>query len=224
MTGDGIAKVLSGVASLVWAFLAVYVVWLLRGSLVSLVSRVTGFEGWGVKFALTGGGEALDDAFEVAAKNPKWSAEATVGERAAALERAKSRRAVYEGAEILWVDDRPSNNRNESRMFRSFGGLVTFACTTHEALDALRDAKSQARPFHVIISDMLREMPPPADPKAGLQMLGDLRAAGFDLPVIFYVGVARADAGTPAAAFGLTYQPDRLLTLVGDALASVRSK
>jgi hypothetical protein len=37
---------------------------------------------------------------------------------------------LFEGAEILWVDDRPSNNRNEARMLRSFGALITFAATT----------------------------------------------------------------------------------------------
>ena len=222
MTLEGIARVFGGIASLIWALLAVYVIWLLRASLVGLLNRVTGFEGWGVKFALTGGVQALDDAFEIAAKNPKWSAEATPGDREAALQKANARRRVFEGAEILWVDDHPSNNRNESRMFRSFGGLVTFACTTIEALDALRDARDQGRAFHIIISDMLRDMPPPVHPEAGIEMLTELQAAGVTLPVIFYVGVLRLGAGTPPGAFGITYRPDVLLTLVGDALERVR--
>jgi CheY-like chemotaxis protein len=224
MTAEGIARILGGVASLIWSCLAVYVVWRLRFSLTDLVNRVTGFEGWGVKFALTGGRQALDEAFEIAAKNPKWTAEATSKERSAALERARHRRKIYEGAEILWVDDRPSNNRNESRMFRSFGGLVTFACTSGEALDAVRDAQAQARPFDVIISDILRDLPPPSNPEAGLEMLVEFQAVGIDIPVIFYVGVSRPGAAVPAAAFGLTHRPDVLLTLVGDALERVRER
>jgi CheY-like chemotaxis protein len=222
MTFDGFVRLLGSIASLIWALLAVYVIWLLRGSLVGLMNRVTGFEGWGVKFALTGGSQALDDAFEIAAKNPRWSAEATPLERADALQKASARRRVFEGAEILWVDDHPSNNRNESRMFRSFGGLVTFACTTREAIDALRAAHDQARPFHVIISDMLRDVPPPENPEAGLDMLAALKAAGVNVPVIFYVGVTRLGAGTPLGAFGITYRPDVLLTLVGNALERIR--
>ena len=36
-------------------------------------------------------------------------------DRKASLDRANANRSVFEGAEILWVDDRPSNNRNEAR-------------------------------------------------------------------------------------------------------------
>ena len=55
----------------------VYVVWLLRASLTKAVNRLTGIEGWGVKFALSGGEEAMAAAFEIAAKNPKWTVEAS---------------------------------------------------------------------------------------------------------------------------------------------------
>jgi hypothetical protein len=65
-------------------------------------------------------------------------------------------------------------------------------------------------------------MPPPVHPEAGIEMLTELQAAGVTLPVIFYVGVLRLGAGTPAGAFGITYRPDVLLTLVGDALERVR--
>jgi hypothetical protein len=65
LTGEAIAKALGGLASLVWTGLAIYVVWLLRASLTGVVNRVTGFEGWGVKFALSGGEQALVAAFEI---------------------------------------------------------------------------------------------------------------------------------------------------------------
>jgi CheY-like chemotaxis protein len=198
------------------------VVWLLRASLTSVVNRVTGFEGWGVKFSLSGGEQAMAAAFEIAQKNPKWAAEASEQDRQVAIEKAKARRSVFEGAEILWVDDRPSNNRNESRMLRSFGALTTFACTTDEARDAIKDANSQARPFHLVLSDISRDLPHTPNTRAGLDMLATFRAEGIALPVIFYVGQPKPDAGTPEGAFGITRRPDILLTLVGDALARVR--
>ena len=132
------------------------------------------------------------------------------------------RRHVYEGAEILWVDDRPSNNRNESRMLRSFGALITFAATTDEAQEALKVASSQVRPFHIILSDISRDLPPPPDTGAGLKMLATFRAQGISLPLIFYVGQPKPGAATPDGAFGITNRPDVLLTLVGDALAQGR--
>jgi CheY-like chemotaxis protein len=223
LTGAGIARVLGGVTSLVWTGLAFYIVWLLRTSITGAVNRLTGVEGWGVKFALSGGEQAMTAAFEIAAKNPKWSAVASEQDCQQALERAKTRRKVYEGAEILWVDDRPSNNRNESRMLRSFGALITSACTTDEARDAIQAASSEVRPFHIILSDISRDLPPPPNPRAGLDVLAELRADGTIPPVIFYVGQPKPDAGTPPGAFGITHRPDILLTLVGDALGRMRS-
>jgi CheY-like chemotaxis protein len=222
LTGEGIAKALGGVASLVWTGLAFYIVWLLRGSLTEAVNRVTGIEGWGVKFALSGGEQAMAAAFEMATKNPKWVAKASDKERQTALDKAKKRRQVYEGAEILWVDDRPSNNRNESRMLRSFGALITFACTTDEAREAIKAADTEARPFDLVLSDISRDLPPPPNRHAGLDMLAAFHAEGVALPVIFYIGEPKPGTGTPAGAFGITYRPDVLLTLVGEALGRVR--
>jgi CheY-like chemotaxis protein len=222
LTGAGIAKALGGVASLVWTFLAVYIVWLLRASLTGVVNRLTGVEGWGVKFALSGGEQAMAAAFEIANKNPKWVAEAAEQDRQIALEKAKARRKVFEGAEILWVDDHPSNDRNESRMLRSFGALIAFACTTEEACEAIKAADTEARPFDIVLSDISRDLPPPPNARGGLDMLAAFHAEGIALPVIFYVGEPKPGAGTPAGAFGITHRPDILLTLVGDALGRVR--
>jgi CheY-like chemotaxis protein len=124
---------------------------------------------------------------------------------------------------LLWVDDRPSNNRNESRMLRSLGALVTFAATTEEALHALQTGAEQHHPFDLILSDMSRDLPAP-DTAAGLAMLPRLRDAGFHQPVIFYVGRPDPGAGVPAGAFGVTNRPDPLLQLTIDALSRVRAR
>ena len=57
-----------------------------------------------MKFSLTGGEQAMAAAFEIAAKNPKWTANASEQDRRMAIEKAKASRKVFEGAEILWVD------------------------------------------------------------------------------------------------------------------------
>jgi CheY-like chemotaxis protein len=128
---------------------------------------------------------------------------------------------LFEGAEILWVDDRPSNNRNEARMLRSFGALITFAATTEEALHALRAGVEQHQPFEIILSDISRDLTAP-DPTGGLAMLSRVRDAGFHQPVIFYVGRPNPNAGVPAGAFGITHRPDQLLQLTIDALSRIR--
>jgi len=53
-------------------------------------------------------------------------------------------------------------------------------------------------------------------------MLTRLRNAGFQQPVIYYVGRPNPDAGVPLGAFGLTNRPDQLLQLTIDALSRVR--
>src|SRR5262249_22510081 len=103
------------------------------------------FEAFGVKFALSGGA-ALDAAIELAEKNPAWPVEVPAADRKAAIDRANAHRSVFEGAEILWVDDRPSNNRNEARMRRSFGALITLAARTDEASRALQTPAEQHQP------------------------------------------------------------------------------
>jgi hypothetical protein len=97
------------------ALLALYAVWLLRQPLTTASGRLANFEAFGVKFALSGG-TALDAAIELAQKRSDWPVEIPAADRKAALDRANAHRTVFEGAEILWVDDRPSNDRNEARM------------------------------------------------------------------------------------------------------------
>jgi CheY-like chemotaxis protein len=222
VTGDAIAHIIGAITTLLWVLLAAFVVWLLRQPLTAAVGRLATFEGFGVKFALSGGA-ALDAAIELAQKNPDWPVEVPAADRKAALDRANANRSVFEGAEILWVDDRPSNNRNEARMLRSFGALITFAATTEEALHALRTGAEQHHPFDLILSDISRDLPAP-DGTAGLAMLPRLRDVGFSQPVIFYVGRPEPGAGVPAGAFGVTNRPDQLLQLTIDALSRVRGR
>ncbi len=136
----------------------------------------------------------MSAAVEMARKNPEWDGEASPADQQRALDRALRQRTLLDGAEILWVDDHPSNNRNESRMLRSFGSMITFACTTEEALGALSDAAVQKRPFDMVISDMRRDYPTPHS-KAGLDMLPRLASAGCHLSVVFYVGKLDPTAG-----------------------------
>ena len=219
MPGEPTAKVLASLPPILWALLGAYVVWLLRGALPTAVRGLTGPEAFGVKLAISG--QAMSAAIDLARKHPDWDSQVNEADRKRALDRAAKQRDLLEGAEILWVDDRPSNNRNEARMLRGFGAMVTFACTTPEAMRALATAAEQGQPFHVILSDISRDIPD-ANPAAGLAMLPLLRAEHHFEPVVFYVGRSDPNAGTPPGAFGLANRPDQLLHLTLDALARVR--
>jgi CheY-like chemotaxis protein len=220
--GEQVAKVLMALVPILWALIGGYVIYLLRETLAGGFARMTGLEVFGLKLALSGG-QAMNAAIDIAQKNPQWQVEIPQADRQRALDRASKERALLEGAEILWVDDRPSNNRNESRMLRSFGALITFACTTDEAVEALRLGVQQRAPFDVIVSDISRG-PSDEGQTAGVTMLRRLSVENVAPPVVFYVGRIRPGAGTPVGAFGLTNRPDQLLHLVLDALARVRGR
>ncbi len=185
--------VLGALPAIIVAAVLLYVVIRLRDTLPAVVARLTDVEAFGLKLSLSGG-QAMSAAVEMARKNPEWDGEASPADQQRALDRALRQRTLLDGAEILWVDDHPSNNRNESRMLRSFGSMITFACTTEEALGALSDAAVQKRPFDMVISDMRRDYPTPHS-KAGLDMLPRLASAGCHLSVVFYVGKLDPTAG-----------------------------
>ena len=52
--GEQLARVLTALPPLLWAALAAYVVWLLRGSLAAAIGRITSLEAFSVKLAMSG--------------------------------------------------------------------------------------------------------------------------------------------------------------------------
>lgn len=217
--GPSIVDYMSATPSLILAAAVFYAVVLLRHSLPALVGRLSGVEAFGVKLALSGGA-AMAAAIQMAQKHPRWHVEISQDDRDKALARAEKSRALIEGAEILWVDDKPSNNRNEARMLRSFGALITFAATTDEAIEVLTAMPPQRR-FDLVISDISRDLPT-LMPDAGVTMLKSFVAKRIRVSVIFYVGVCDPTKPTPGHAAGITNRPDQLLHLVIDELAKLR--
>lgn len=78
---------------------------------------------------------------------------------------------------VLWVDDRPDNNRYERQAFEALGLRFTLALSTKEALEKLSWDK-----FAAIISDMGRR----EGPREGYVLLDRLRKEGDRTPLFFY--------------------------------------
>lgn len=217
--GEQAAKIIEAISPLVLAAGLIFVLWQIRHELPGMARNLTGFEGFGLKLSVAGQ-QAITDAVEMARKNDRWPVEASLADQRQAIARAQQQASLLHGAEVLWVDDQPANNRNEARMLTTFGVAVTFAVSTEEAISALRQADANGRPFHAILSDISRGEAGPLR-KAGIDMLATLRNERFRLPVIFYVGKP-SDRGAPDGAFGITNRPDGLLNLLLDVLARVR--
>jgi len=113
---------------------------------------------------------------------------------------------------VLWVDDRPDNNRYERQTLEALGVRFVLSTSTDDAL-----AKTQHRTFDAIISDMGR----PPDSKAGYTLLDSLRKRGDQTPFIIYTGSRNPEHVAEAlrhGALGCTNRPQELIELVLSAL------
>jgi CheY-like chemotaxis protein len=115
---------------------------------------------------------------------------------------------------VLWVDDRPDNNRYERQTLEALGVRVDISTSTEDAL-----ARMKWRPYDLIISDMGR----PPDMRAGYTLLDQLRAQGDQTPYFIYAS-SRAPEHIAEArkhgAIGCTNSATELVQIVTDALST----
>ncbi len=122
--------------------------------------------------------------------------------------------SLFEGLRILWVDDVPSNNVNESEILRQLGVRLDLALSSSEAARKLDSAK-----YDFVISDMGREN----SYTEGMDFFLLREAQGKTLPpTIFYVDNVRYTEHT-AKAFGSTNRPDELFHLIMDIVERIRA-
>lgn len=89
---------------------------------------------------------------------------------------------------ILWVDDTPTNNRNERELLATFGFCFEMAHSTSKAVQTLEETPDK---FSLVISDFRRDNDPQAyraggDTRSGYLLLEQLRDKGISIPFIFY--------------------------------------
>jgi CheY-like chemotaxis protein len=191
------------------------------GALASFLSNLSefSFKGLGVEASAKRQQEAAAAVVAAtAARAPADGAPAAVAdprEVAAALPGPREQRRL-QGAKVLWVDDRPNNNRFERQALEALGIDVELSLSTDDALDKLR-----RRPYDLIISDMGR----PGDPRAGYTLLDRLRSGGNLVPYVIYAG-SRAPEHVREArehgAIGSTNRPQELVSMVTAALTMRR--
>ncbi|TAV19054.1 response regulator [Rhizobium ruizarguesonis] len=87
------------------------------------------------------------------------------------------------GTRLLWVDDRPGNNKQLAHLFRSVGVDVIEVPNTAAGLAIIGDQ------FDLVISDMGRK----EGPREGFALIEALRSRGNEIPIlIFASGYARS--------------------------------
>ncbi|MFV1988084.1 MAG: protein kinase [Gemmatimonadota bacterium] len=90
-------------------------------------------------------------------------------------------RAGAVGKQVLWVDDRPENNRQEADRFWEHGYDVVTARSTVEALRLYRPGR-----FLGVVSDMGRWEDGEYRAEAGFELLTELLALDDDVRFVFY--------------------------------------
>ena len=124
---------------------------------------------------------------------------------------------------VLWVDDRPDNNRLETAALAKLQIEVVAVTSTKDALARL---DSDSEPFDLVLSDWQRPELHLDTLSAGIHLLRQVRERRLSVPVVFYHGsvdererVDRREQALREGAFGEAVMPDELLGLVTKALA-----
>ncbi|HRI39727.1 MAG TPA: response regulator, partial [Nitrospira sp.] len=124
---------------------------------------------------------------------------------------------------VLWVDDRPNNNRMETAALNKLQIEVVPVIGTKEALGRL---ESDPEPFDLVLSDWVRPELHLDTLSAGIHLLRQLRKRQLPVPVVFYHSTSseqerdqRREQALREGAFGEAVMPDELLGLVTKALA-----
>jgi hypothetical protein len=188
--------------STLWFIFAVVALWIFQRSIRhDLLPRLSSFKGLGVELAF------LKDQLDGAIK--KTEATVSRSDRRGVLKRAELAQAFLQGGQVLWVDDNPQNNSDETELFRSLGMRVKAVTNSAVALQELRDGE-----FNVVISDFARE----GDPEAGPALAKAMWDQKIYSRTIIYTGSSPWGRPTPPYLFGITNRPDHLIHYVIDVM------
>lgn len=218
MSADSATSLVSAIAQLVgvliWPAVLLFFLVRFRGSLTNFLSNLGefSFKAPGVEASAKRQQEAAAAlGAAIATRAPGDGAQGAVA--AATLPSPRTQRRLR-GARILWVDDRPDNNRFERQALEALGIDIDLSTSTEDALEKVR-----RRSYDLIISDMGR----PPDARAGYTLLDQLRRTGNQTPFLIYAG-SRAPEHVAEArahgAIGATNMPQELITMVTNVLTS----
>lgn len=224
MTADQVTKLITAVAqllgALIWPAVVLSIALYFRSPIIGFIKNASQFsvKGAGVEVAISREREDAMAALGAATATQRASeheaaAGADLSDVAEALPSQRAQQRIRNSV-ILWVDDRPANNRFERQAFEALGMHVDISTSTEDAL-----SRMQWRQYDLIISDMGR----PGDPRAGYTLLDQLRDQGDATPFVIYAGSRAPEHVTEArrhGAAGCTNSATELMKIVTDALSA----
>jgi CheY-like chemotaxis protein len=230
------ARIIEALGSLLWPLLLAVVVWRVAPHLPGLLADLReALRTRAFKVKIGGAELSVEEATEQLRKQVsdlQTQMAAQLAERRQLPERGPPRSpgaapapgaaphawADQERPTVLWVDDRPEGNALELAKLRDDGVEVLQARSTAEAMDVL----ALRRGVQAIVTDLGRLEGGDYRPHAGLELLQQLREAGFGQPVAVYTsarGVARdRDDALAAGAATVTASPTELFAALPELL------
>jgi CheY-like chemotaxis protein len=225
------ARIIEALGSLLWPLLLAVVVWRVAPHLPGLLADLReALRTRGFKVKIGGAELSVEEATEqlrrqvtdlqtqMAAQLAERGPPRAPGAGAAPGDAAPQAWADQDRPTVLWVDDRPESNALELAKLRDDGVEVLQAKSTAEAMDVL----ALRRGVQAIVTDLGRLEGGEYRPHAGLELLKQLREAGFGQPVAVYTsarGVARdRDDALAAGAAAVTASPTELFAALPELL------
>ena len=229
MTADQVIRLISAIGGvlgvLVWPALILFLAIRFRASLADFFSHLAEFSFKAPGLEATARRQQVEAAAALGAAVANQTEQSAGGAPdlsdvadalAQAVPDARAQRRL-QGRLVLWVDDRPDNNRYERRALEALGVRFALSTSTEDALEHI-----QRRAFDLIISDLGR----PPDSQAGYTLLDKLRSEGDRTPFVIYAGSRAPDLVQEArrrGALGSTNSPQELIRIVTQALGSTRA-
>lgn len=213
-TSQTLGDVADLVGAIAWPLVAFGIAWIFRAPFRALLDRedVEVKGPGGISVSARGKEAATTALVQASTSKDEGSLERATAETGVEVA-AQGVEALGRPPQILWVDDRPSNNRYEVAALTALGMHVQLSTSTEDALDKV----SAHGGYDVVISDMGR----PPDDQAGYTLLDALRRRGIRSPVVIYASSRSRehfDAAVARGALGCTNQPDELIEMVSNAL------
>ena len=222
MTADQAIRLVTAIGGLlgvlVWPALVLFLVIRFRAPLSDFFSHLGEFSLKAPGLEATARRQQVQAAAALGAAVAKQTGEApgaaNPSDVADAIPDTRTQRRL-QGRMVLWVDDRPDNNRYERQALEALGVRFALSTSTDDALNQLRHQS-----FDLIISDMSR----PPDSRAGYTLLDKLRREGNRTPFVIYAGSGASDIVLEASRRGAvssTDSPQELIRTVTHTLGAI---
>lgn len=182
-----LAKILEGVAALLWPGIVILLVFLFKPAIAALIESARSR-----KFTLRIGGQELTME-EANAQQRTLIADLQSqvveiqkriglgGQATVALLESPPQERTIQRASILWVDDQPKNNSYLVQQLSDRGLTIDLALSTAEGLKQFDRGR-----YGLLISDMARTEKGVYNPTAGLDLLKRIRAQNASIPFVIF--------------------------------------